>query len=189
MYSIFALIYIMDILYKKYNKKLKNLYAAIITILLICFHIYETHLTNFVQNQNYNKIAISNVKDYAYKLENLYKNGANILQLPIVSYPENLTNNSLTNCNYQVLPYIYTSNIKYSSGALNNTKEYFAQKVLFDIDDIENILLNAKEYGFDGISVNTDMYNNNSIIDKFNNILGNPKIISDLKNIYLRRLF
>ena len=185
MYSIFALIYIMDILYKKYNKKLKNLYAAIITILLICFHIYETHLTNFVQNQNYNKIAISNVKDYAYKLENLYKNGANILQLPIVSYPENLTNNSLTNCNYQVLPYIYTSNIKYSSGALNNTKEYFAQKVLFDIDDIENILLNAKEYGFDGISVNTDMYNNNSIIDKFNNILGNLKIISDLKNIYL----
>ena len=62
------------------------------------------------------------------------------------------------------MPYIYTSNIKYSSGALNNTKEYFAQKVLFDIDDIENILLNAKEYGFDGISVNTDMYNNNSYI-------------------------
>lgn len=185
MYSVFALIYIMDILYKKYNKKLKNLYVAIITIMLICFHVYETRLINFAQDQNNNRKKISNVKDYAHKLENLYQDGASILQLPIVTYAENITKNSLSNCNYQVLPYIYTKNIKYSFGALVNTKEYFAQKILFDIDDVEKVLSNAKAYGFDGISVNTDMYNDNKIINEFNNILGNPKIISDFKNIYL----
>ena len=155
------------------------------TILLICFHIYETNLTKFVQDQKTNNKIINNVKDYSYKLENLYKDGANILQLPIVPYPESFVNNNLINCHYQVYPQLFTKNIQFSFGAINNTKEYFAQKILFDIDNVEKIVSNAKLYGFDGISLNTDLIPSKTFINNFKMILGKPKIISKLKNIIL----
>ena len=187
LFSSFTFVYVLDLLLKNLIKQKKFLFlcSSVFSLSMIVVHFVDINPQNIVQDFNTNKNNINNVKEYAKNLESYYKNNVQILQLPILSFVENRVTDIFTNCNYQALPYLFTNKIKYSFGAFNKTKEFFIQNVLFNDTNIKNVVINAKRYGFDGISVNTDIYGNSDIVDSLTNLLGEPKIISKQKNIFL----
>ena len=184
LFSILAIIYLFDIFYKKFLKNVNQIYMILFCIILLCVHFKENYLLKFPQNFNSNSQKIKSVSNYAIAISNFYKSGAKILQLPVLTYPENIVSENFTNCNYQVFPYLFTKNIKWSFGALRHTKESFYQKSLFGLADIEKDIINAKSQGFDGISVNTNIYNDINIVDNIKKILGRPLFVSHDKSIY-----
>ena len=185
LFSVFTLIYLLDIFFKRAFKNKTNVYVAIFSLFLLYIHIVDINPSNLVQDFNTNKEKVNNVKEYAKNLDDYYKDGAKILQLPVLLFVDNYVRDDFTNCNYQVWPYLFTKNIRYSFGAFKNTKEFFMQNALFDDNNIENVVSNAKNYGFNGISVNTDIYDNSDVVASLKNLLGEPKIVSKLGNILL----
>lgn len=190
MFSILAVIYLINILFKKYFKNFKQIYIVIFCIVLLCFHVNENNLRKFPQNYNTINNKISSIKEFALNVNNYLKNGAKVLQLPILTYPENYVSQNLVNCNYQVFPYLFTKNIQWSFGTLSHTNEYFYQKNMFGLEDIMSDLINAKNTGFDGITINTDIFDKariseeSKILDDVKEILGNPIFVSKDKKIY-----
>ena len=188
LFSILTTIYLFDIFFKKFFKNFKpvsnQICLIILCIGLLFIHIKDTYLVKFSQNFDANNKKVSIVKKYATNINKHYKNGAMILQLPILTYPENYVSQKLTNCNFQVFPYLFTKNIKWSHGALNHTNESFFQKSLFGSDDIENDIINAKIQGFDGISINTDIYDYTDILASVKKILGKPLFVSKNNKLY-----
>lgn len=186
--SILTTIYLLDIFYKKCFKNLKQvpkqIFLIIFCIGMLFIHFKDTYLEKFPQKFKVNKNKVRIVKKYAKDINNHYKNGAMILQLPILTYPENYISPKLANCNYQVFPYLFTKNIKWSHGALKHTNESFFQKSLFGSDNIENDIINAKLLGFDGISINTNIYNNTDILASVKKILGKPLFVSKNNKLY-----
>lgn len=184
MFCVLTSIYLFDILYKKFFKNPKQTVIVIFSLLLLFLHINETSLLKFPQKFLVNKEKIENIKEFSENINNHFKDGARILQLPILSYPENFVTHELRNCNYQIFPYLFTKGIQWSFGALSHTNEYFWQEALFNGNDALRIVENAKRQGFNGVSVNTDIVDSEKLLKDLKDILGEPLFFSKLKNIY-----
>lgn len=164
LFSTIFVIYTLNILTKNYithSKKLKIKFLYFISIFsLILFHFYDTRLYNLKSKdefvKNYEKVL--NVKNYAEKINALYDKKVNILELPIIPYPESKIATGQANCNIQAMPYLFTKNVSWSFGSLPRSETLFGYKQLFSKVDASSLISNALNYEFSGISIHTNLF-------------------------------
>lgn len=168
LFSAIFIIYLLDIILKNKKINLKSLKSKLlysfIIIFLVAFHFYDTKLYKFKTKEGLTETYdnVINIRDYAKKIDSLYENNAhgkkaNILQYPIVSYPENNIPKCGANCNLQALIYLFTKNLSFSFGSLPHTEKLYWYKQLFTNVGEGSLILNAINNNFDGLSIHTNL--------------------------------
>lgn len=142
---------ILDLHLKK--KNVNPRFISVLSAALILVHLLDTQLWVTAQNLETRKYRSENLREYTQAVE---QSGARqILMLPYVTYPENLTENGKANYLYQGYPYVFSDVLKTSLGAGQNSADAERNRRMFSMEDMGKLLVNAAAMGYDGISFDT----------------------------------
>lgn len=101
--------------------------------------------------------------------------GCPVLQLPVVAFPEMPPVQKMPDYTH-LWPYIYSSQLRWSYGAMKNTTAAEWQSRL--PQDVPGILAEARRAGFCGIHLDQDGYADDTVERELNELLGEPIVMS-----------
>ena len=191
LFSVIFLIYFLNLLFEKRIINLKKLSYKFIYLIflfsLVLFHFYDTRLYKFKKKSDFinAKEKVINIKKYATRINDLYAKHTNILQLPIIPYPESKVPSWGANCNVQAMPYLFSKNLSWSFGSLPHTETLFWFRQLFANVSADKLIYNAKKYGFNGISIHTNLFpKGKKLVNNLLKLGYKPNFTDDKKEIY-----
>jgi hypothetical protein len=158
-FSLLAAMFLVDRGYKWLERYKKPLLGAVFASVLIVIGVLDQTTTTFFFIPEYKKIEVEYRSDAEFvgRIESSLPNGAMVFQLPYMTFPENGPLHRMTQDFELVKPYLHSTKLRWSYGAINGDYNDTWQRtvVLKPVPEfIDEIIAN----GFSGVYINRNGY-------------------------------
>ena len=158
-FSLLAAMFLVDRGYKWLARHKKHLLGAVFVSVLIVIGVLDQTTTTFFFIPEYKKIEVEYRSDAEFvgRIESSLPNGAMVFQLPYMTFPENGPLHRMTQDFELIKPYLHSTKLRWSYGAINNDHYDRWQRslVLKPVPEfIDEIVAN----GFSGVYINRNGY-------------------------------
>ncbi|SEW07586.1 hypothetical protein [[Clostridium] fimetarium] len=150
---ILAVAFVINSIYKKYNKK----FIVIIGVLVTLFCIWEQFPTSYIPKYNDNYINYYSDANFVAAIEDSVKEGAMIYQMPYHEYPEGNPVNNMAD--YQLfVGYVHSDKLRWSFGSIKGRDGSDWNNTAYSQLTTEDTVAYLENSGFSGIYIDRRAY-------------------------------
>lgn len=158
-FSLLAVTYLLDRGYKWLEGHKKHVLGAVFVSVLIVIGVLDQTTTSFFFIPEYKKIEVEYRSDaeFVSRIESSLPNGAMVFQLPYMTFPENGPLHRITQDFEHVKPYLHSTKLRWSYGAIN-TDHYDTWQRTIVAKPVPEFIDEIVANGFSGVYINRNGY-------------------------------
>jgi len=162
-FSLLAAMFLVDRGYKWLERHKKYLLGAVFVSVLIVIGVLDQTTTTFFFVPEYKKIEVEYRSDaeFVSRIESSLPNGAMVFQLPYMTFPENGPLQRITQDFEHVKPYLHSTKLRWSYGAIN-TDYYDTWQRAVVVKPVPEFVDDIVANGFSGVYINRNGYADNA---------------------------
>lgn len=158
-FSLLAAMFLVDCGYKWLERHKKHLFGAVFVSVLIVIGVLDQTTTTFFFIPEYKKIEVEYRSDAEFvgRIESSLPNGAMVFQLPYMTFPENGPLHRMTQDFELVKPYLHSTKLRWSYGAINGDYNDTWQRTVV-LKPVPEFIDEIVAKGFSGVYINRNGY-------------------------------
>ncbi|HEU4872789.1 MAG TPA: hypothetical protein VFT44_06800 [Pyrinomonadaceae bacterium] len=163
-FSLLAAMFLVDRGYKWLERHKKHILGAVLVSVLTVIGVLDQTTTTFFFIPEYKKIEVEYRSDaeFVSRIESSLPNGAMVFQLPYMTFPENGPLHRITQDFELVKPYLHSTKLRWSYGAINADYYDTWQRAVV-VKPVPEFIDEIVANGFSGLYINRNGYADSAV--------------------------